>query len=63
MSPSFLENKLKKEYGAKSAVPFKIMNKIGAMKGNKETAKGKTMEKAHKAKVRSAAQKSFGGKY
>lgn len=63
MSPAFLENKLKKQYGAKSAVPFKIMNSIGAMKGNKETAKGKAMESKHKAKVRSAAQKTFGGKY
>ncbi len=63
MSPAFLENKLKAQYGAKSAVPFKVMNKIGAMKGNKETPKGKAMETKHKAKVRSQAQKSFGGKY
>lgn len=61
--PAFLENKLKKEYGAKSKVPFKVMNKIGAMKGNKETPKGKAMATAHKAKVKSAAQKTFGGKY
>lgn len=61
--PAFLENKLKKEYGAKSSVPYKIMNKMGAMKGNKVTAKGVAMEKKHKAKVRSAAQKTFGGKY
>lgn len=61
--PAFLEKKLKKEYGAKSSIPFKIMNKIGAMKGSKETSQGKTMEKNHKAKVRSAAQKTLGGKY
>lgn len=61
--PAFLENKLKKEYGAKSKAPFKIMNKIGAMKGNKITAQGKAMESKHKAKIRSQAQKSFGGKY
>ena len=35
--PKFLENKLKKEYGAKSKVPYMVMNKLGAMKGNKET--------------------------
>lgn len=61
--PAFLEKKLKQEYGANSKVPYKIMNKMGAMKGNKETAKGKQMDKMHKAKVRSAAHKSFGGKY
>lgn len=63
MSPAFLEKKLKKEYGAKSKVPFKVMNSIGAMQGNKETPKGAAMEKKHKAKVRSQAQKTFGGKY
>lgn len=61
--PAFLEKKLKKEYGAKSNVPYKIMNKMGVMKGNKVTAKGKAMEKMHKSKVKSAARKAFGGKY
>lgn len=59
--PKFLEKKLKKEYGAKSAIPYKIMNKIGVMKGNKETAKGKMMEKKHKvhrSSAKSAAKKS-----
>lgn len=46
--PKFLETKLKKEYGAKSAVPYKVMNAIGAMKGNQETAKGRAMERRHK---------------
>jgi hypothetical protein len=45
--PKFLENKLKREYGENSAVPFKVMNSIGAMKGNKETEKGREMEKKH----------------
>lgn len=49
--PKFLENKLKKEYGKNSKVPYKIMNKIGAMHGNKETAKGKKMAKKHAAKA------------
>ena len=45
--PKFLEEKLKKRYGADSKIPFKIMNSIGAMRGNKETAKGRAMEKKH----------------
>jgi hypothetical protein len=46
--PAFLEAKLKAEYGAKSATPYKVMNKIGAMRGNKETAKGRAMERKHR---------------
>lgn len=45
--PKFLENKLKKEYGADSSVPYKIMNKMGVMKGSKETAKGRAMAEKH----------------
>src|SRR5215471_19807684 len=45
--PKFLEDKLKKEYGSESDVPYKVMNKIGAMHGNKETAKGREMEAKH----------------
>lgn len=45
--PKFLEEKLKKEYGAKSSIPYKVMNSIGAMRGNKETAKGAAMEHKH----------------
>jgi hypothetical protein len=45
--PKFLEDKLKREYGEKSAIPYKVMNSIGAMRGNKETAKGQEMEKKH----------------
>jgi len=65
--PQFLEKKLKAEYGAKSSVPYKVMNAIGAMHGNKETAKGKAMEKKHEAKISPAAAariraKAKGGK-
>lgn len=49
--PKFLEEKLKKRYGAKSAIPYKIMNAIGAMHGNKETAKGRSMQKKHTMKI------------
>jgi hypothetical protein len=47
--PKFLESKLKKEYGEKSDIPYKVMNKLGFMKGNKETAKGERAESKHKA--------------
>lgn len=46
--PKFLENKLKKKYGKDSTIPYKIMNSIGAMRGNKETTKGEQMEEKHK---------------
>lgn len=49
--PAFLEAKLKKRYGAKSAIPYKVMNKIGAMRGNKETAKGRGMQAKHDKKM------------
>lgn len=47
--PRFLEQKLKREYGKDSDIPYKIMNKEGFMKGNKETAKGRSAAKRHKA--------------
>lgn len=46
--PKFIEEKLKKEYGAKSDIPYKVMNKLGVMKGNKETKKGRLEDKKHK---------------
>lgn len=45
--PKYLEEKLKKEYGNNDHAIYGTLNKIGAMKGNKETAKGKAMEKKH----------------
>lgn len=67
--PKFLENKLKKEYGAKSSIPYKIMNKMGVMKGSKETAKGVAMDKHHsgtgtRSRLNTAASKMmFNSKY
>ena len=49
MAPKFLEKKLEKEYGDNKHAIYGTMNKIGAMKGNKETKKGKKMEKKHSA--------------
>lgn len=58
--PKFLEKKLKKEYGAKSKIPYKVMNKLGAMRGNKETAKGRAMEKKHKRDSKRKMAKKVG---
>lgn len=52
--PKFLEDKLKREYGANSAIPYKVMNKLGAMRGNQETAKGRAMDAKHTADLRAA---------
>jgi hypothetical protein len=45
--PKFLEDKLKKEYGNNPSAIYGTMNKIGAMHGNKETPKGRAMERKH----------------
>jgi hypothetical protein len=45
--PKFLEDKLKKEYGPNSKTPYKVMNKLGVMKGNKETTKGHQWDIKH----------------
>ena len=45
--PQFLEDKLKAEYGNNPHAIYGTMNKIGAMHGNKETAKGVEMERKH----------------
>ncbi len=51
--PKALEEKLKKEYGAKSDVPYKIMNAVGLMRGSKTTPKGEAMEKKHENLLKS----------
>lgn len=45
--PKFLEDKLRAEYGDNPHAIYGTMNKIGAMHGNKETAKGRRMEAKH----------------
>lgn len=45
--PKFLEDELKRKYGGDSAIPYKIMNAAGYMKGNKETPKGAAAQKKH----------------
>jgi hypothetical protein len=55
--PKFLEEKLSKEYGGNKHAIFGTMNKIGAMRGSKETALGKQMERKHEAKMTGRASK------
>lgn len=55
--PKFLEDKLKREYGAGSKVPYKVMNALGVMRGNKETAKGRAMAKKHAADAKAKKKK------
>ena len=55
--PKFLETKLKKEYPGNPGAVYGTMNKIGAMKGNKETALGRRMQKKHDAKAKSVKKK------
>ena len=45
--PKFLEAKLKKEYPNNPRAVYGTMNALGAMHGNKETAKGEEMQKKH----------------
>lgn len=47
--PKFLEAKLKKEYPNNPGAVYGTMNKLGLMRGNKETAKGRAMAKKHQA--------------
>lgn len=55
--PEFLEKKLKREYGNDEHAIYGTLNKIGAMQGNKETAKGRKMEKKHEAKSKAIKSK------
>lgn len=45
--PKFLERILRKQYGSNDHAVYGTMNKIGAMHGSKETAKGRAMERKH----------------
>ena len=51
MSPAFLEAKLKREYGDNPRAIYGTMNKIGAMRGNKITKKGRAMQRKHDRKM------------
>jgi hypothetical protein len=47
--PEFLERKLEKQYGEGDPRVYATMNTMGVMHGNKETEKGRQMERKHKA--------------
>lgn len=47
--PKFLERKLRTEYGDNDRAVYGTLNAIGAMRGSKETPKGKAMQKKHDA--------------
>ena len=51
--PKFLEAKLKSEYPNNPHAVYGTLNRLGAMHGNKETAKGRAMEKKHDRDVKS----------
>ena len=53
--PAFLEQKLKAEYPNNPGAVYGTMNAIGAMHGNKETAKGRQMQAKHNAKGKAMA--------
>ncbi len=66
--PRILESKLKKEYPNNPHAVYGTLNKIGAMKGNKETAKGKAIEKKLEKRSKKAGyyvhgHKNFGDVY
>ena len=50
--PDFVENKLQREYPNNPGAVYGTMNKLGAMHGNKETAKGREMERKHEADMK-----------
>lgn len=45
--PKFLEDKLRAEYGNNPNAIYGTLNKLGAMRGSKETAKGRRMQAKH----------------
>ncbi len=49
--PKFLEEQLKNEYPGDDSAVYGTMNKIGAMHGSKETAKGRAMEAKHETRM------------
>lgn len=55
--PIFLEKKLKQEYGNNPHAIYGTLNKIGALKGNRETPKGKAMQRKHERDMRKSSTK------
>ena len=59
--PAFLEKKLEAEYGKGNPRVYATMNAIGAMRGSKETAKGRQMEARHERDSAHASRHSSDG--
>lgn len=60
--PKFLEAKLRANVPAgvdPDRYVYGAMNNMGAMRGNKETAKGKRMQKRHDAKLHGGKMKKL----
>ena len=55
--PKFIEAKLKAEYGNNPRAVFGTLNKLGYMRGSKETAKGKAAQAKHNRDVRKGKAK------
>jgi len=47
--PQFLIKKLQRQYPHNPSAVWGTLNKIGAVKGNRETPKGEAMEEKHEA--------------
>lgn len=56
--PAFLESKLKREYPNNPGAVYGTLNAIGAMRGSKETAKGRAMQAKHDRDARGADEAS-----
>lgn len=50
--PRFLIDKLKREYPNNPSAVYGTLNNLGAMHGNKETAKGRAMEAEHERDIK-----------
>jgi hypothetical protein len=57
--PEFLKRELEKEYPNNPHAIYGTMNKIGAMRGSKETKLGRQMEQKHREKLSHQRSKSM----
>lgn len=60
--PAFLEKKLRAEYGNNPHAVYGTMNALGAMHGNKETSKGRAMQRKHDLKMSHLAAVAASGR-
>ena len=58
--PKFLEDKLKAEYPGNDHAVYGTLNAIGAMHGNKTTAKGEAMQAKHNRDVKAGKVSGMG---